>query len=115
MSNDPNWLGSVRSRNQASDFKSASAMLLREAETIYLRRLQGTPGIRNDPNRNFTTDRLSKINGLLTNISLEFGNTDFEFRSVSNGAIVQPDQISSGESEAEIGRASCRERVCYAV
>jgi len=100
MSNDPNWLRQVRSVNQASDFKAASAMLFREAETLYLRRLASTPEIRMDATRNFETDRLSKVNQLLTNISLEMGATDFEFRSLANGQTISPDQISSGESEA---------------
>lgn len=99
MSDDPEWLRNTRAMNQASDFKAASAMLFREAETIYLRRLASTPEIRMDSARNFETDRLSKINQLLTNISLEMGNSDFEFRSLADGSIVSPSEISSGESE----------------
>lgn len=100
MSNNPDWLRQTRAVNQATNFKSASAMLFREAETLYLRRLVNTPEIRMDPTRNFETDRLSKVNQLLTNISLEMGNADFEFRSLTDGQIVGPDDISSGESEA---------------
>lgn len=100
MSNSPDWLRQVRAVNQASNFKAASAMLFREAETLYLRRLASTPEIRMDQARNFETDRLSKINQLLTNISLEMGNVDFEFRSLADGQTVSPDGISSGESEA---------------
>jgi energy-coupling factor transporter ATP-binding protein EcfA2 len=100
MSNSPGWLRQTRAVNQASNFKAASAMLFREAETLYLRRLASTPEIRLDPTRNFETDRLSKINRLLTNISLGMGNADFEFRSLVDGKMVSPDQISSGESEA---------------
>lgn len=100
MSNNPDWLRQSRAVNQSSNFKAASAMLLREAETLYLRRLASTPEIRNDLTRNFETDRLSKINRLLTNVSLEMGNTDFEFRSLVDGQVVSPDHISSGESEA---------------
>lgn len=100
MSNDPDWLRYTRAVNQASNFKAASAMLFREAETLYLRRLANTPEIRADLTRNFQTDRLSKINQLLTNISLEMGNTDYEFRSLADGQIIDPEHISSGESEA---------------
>ncbi|ELY3085776.1 AAA family ATPase [Klebsiella aerogenes] len=100
MSNNSEWLRHTRAVNQASDFKAASAMLFREAETLYLRRLANTPEIRTDLTRNFQTDRLSKINQLLTNISLEMGNTDYEFRSLVDGQIIDPAQISSGESEA---------------
>lgn len=100
MSDNPEWLRQTRAVNQASDFKAASAMLFREAETLYLRRLARTPEIRLDPTRSFETDRLRKINNLLTNISLEVGNTDFEFRSLLNGETIPPQNISSGESEA---------------
>ncbi len=99
ISNDPNWLRVTRSVNQANSFKSASAVLFREAETLYLRRLSSTPSIRTDLSRNFQTDRISKINRLLTNISLEIGNSDFEFRSISDGSVIPADNISSGESE----------------
>ena len=100
MTNNPSWLRESRAVNQAGNFKAASAVLFREAETLYLRRLAMTPEIRMDTTRNFETDRLSKINQLLTNISLEMGITDFEFRSLADGQIVSPEQISSGESEA---------------
>lgn len=100
MSLSSEWLRSVRSVNQADNFKAASAMLFREAETLYLRRLAKTPEIRMDPARNFEADRLSKVNQLLSNISLEMGNADFEFRSLADGEIIDPHKISSGESEA---------------
>lgn len=100
MSSFPDWLRQSRAVNQADNFKSASAMLFREAETLYLRRLANTPAIRMDPTRSFETDRLSKVNQLLTNISLVMGNADFEFRSLADGQTVSPDNISSGESEA---------------
>ncbi|MBO9716385.1 MAG: hypothetical protein J7507_06145, partial [Pseudoxanthomonas sp.] len=62
MSSNPEWLRHTRSVNQATNFKEASAMLFREAETLYLRRLASTPKIRMDPARNFEADRLSKVN-----------------------------------------------------
>lgn len=100
MSNIPNYLSQTRSVNQAASFKAASALLLREAESIYLRRLEATPEIRADMSRTFAAERIDKINRLLTNISLGVSNTDFEFRSLSTGEVVTPDDISSGESEA---------------
>jgi len=100
MSNNPEWLRRTRAANQDGNFKAASATLFRDAETLYLRRLANTPEIRMDPTRNFETDRLSKINKLLTNISLDIGNADLEFRSLFDGEVISPDKISSGESEA---------------
>lgn len=100
MSQSSNWLRNARATNQAENFKAASAMLFREAETLYLRRLANNRKIRMDLTRSFETDRLNKVNRLLANISLEMGASDFEFRSVSDSKIITPDQISSGESEA---------------
>ena len=100
MTNNPDWLRQTRATNQANNFKAASATLFREAETLYLRRLASTPAIRMDTTRNFEADRLSKVNRLLTNISLEMGGVDFEFRSLTDGQTISPESISSGESEA---------------
>lgn len=99
MERNPGWLSDVRRVNQAENFKAASANLLREIETAYLRRLQDSRELRHDLDRNFRTDRLDKINRLLTNVSIEQEKSEFVFRS-SGGELVQPDQISSGESEA---------------
>jgi energy-coupling factor transporter ATP-binding protein EcfA2 len=96
---NPQWLRDVRRVNQAENFKAASANLLREIETIYLRRLQDVPHIRADSQRNFRNDRLDSINRLLLNLTIEQERSDFVFRS-SAGETVPPDQVSSGESEA---------------
>ncbi len=99
MERSPSWLSDVRRVNQAENFKAASANLLREIETAYLRRLQDSRELRQDLDRNFRTDRLDRINRLLANVSIEQEKSEFVFRS-SAGELVQPDQISSGESEA---------------
>lgn len=99
MERDKNWLRNVRGKNQAENFKAVSAYLLRNVEITYLRRLQDTPSLRNDPERNFRADRLDKINRLLSNISIEQVRAEFVLRNIS-GTEIQPDQISSGESEA---------------
>jgi predicted ATPase len=96
---DPQWLRNVRRKNQAENFKAASAYFLRDVELAYLRRLQNTPELRNDPERNFKTDRLEKINRLLSNISLDLEGASFVFKTFS-GQQIPPDEISSGESEA---------------
>ncbi len=100
MSNNPEWLRNSRLGNQADNFKAASAVLLRETETIYLRKLQADPEIRQDLSRTFVVDRLEKINRLLTNIVLVVGTNDLEFRTISDNELVAPEKISSGESEA---------------
>lgn len=99
MESSPTWLPQVRRKNQAENFKAASANLLRDIETAYLRRLQDTPSIRDDSARNFRADSLDKINRLLSNVSIVQQGSDFVFND-SDGQVVPPDQISSGESEA---------------
>jgi predicted ATPase len=99
MEQNKDWLRGNRAKNQSENFKAASAHLLRELELAYLRRLEATAVLRSDPERTFRGDRLDKINRLLSNISINQEAADLVFRS-SSGAIVQPDQISSGESEA---------------
>ena len=85
MEQNKDWLRSVRSKNQADNFKAASANLLREIELAYLRRLQQSPHIRTDLDRNFETDRLDQINQLFPNISIEQDRSSYIFRS-SSGA-----------------------------
>lgn len=99
LERDPRWLRHARRKNQAENFKAASAYFLRDVELAYLRRLQNTPELRNDPDRNFRTDRLEKINRLLSNISLDLEGASFVFKALS-GEQIPPDEISSGESEA---------------
>lgn len=99
MEQHDSWLAQVRRKNQADNFKAASAQLLRDVETAYLRKLQDLPEIRLDPTRTFYADRLERINRLLPNIRIEQEKSDFVFRSLSGGKI-EPDQISSGESES---------------
>ncbi|MCG3740684.1 ATP-binding protein [Vibrio cincinnatiensis] len=99
MESSPGWLEEVRRRNQAENFKAASANLLREVETAYLRKMQDTPEIRQDQSKNFRVERLDKINRLLANLIICQEGSDFVFRN-NDGDTIEPDQISSGESEA---------------
>lgn len=99
MERNPRWIHDTRRRNQAENFKAASANRLRDIETAYLRKLQDTPNIRTDPDRNFHVDCLDKINRLLTNITIIQHGSEFSFEGTA-GDVVEADQISSGESEA---------------
>lgn len=99
MEQDTNYLRSSRLRNQAENFKAASASLLREVEIIYLRRLQDDQDLRSDASKNFRSDRLDKINSLLSNITIDQDKSNFIFKSHNNETI-PPEEISSGESEA---------------
>lgn len=92
---DANWLSSSRNRNQVSNFKAASAVLLRDLELTWLRRLQYETGPRP---RLFADEVLSKLNNLLANVQLTQDGPNFVFR-LPSGKPIQADQLSSGESE----------------
>jgi AAA ATPase domain len=92
------WLDNVRTQNQASEFKSVSASYLHKLELLYLRRMESSPELRHS-DRNFKNDQLDKINRLLSNLILIQEGSDFVFRTHSEER-VEPNQISSGESEA---------------
>lgn len=95
IANNPTWATHTRRSNQASGFKFMSHLYLRNAESAYLRKLQNVDA----RGRSFQTDCLDPISRLLNNVSIEQGDPDFVFRS-TNGDLVDPEQLSSGESEA---------------
>lgn len=93
-SNDAGWERTVRRANQAHSFKSMSHLALRNAERIYLMGLEGTDA----REKSFDRDCLDPISRMLNNISITRNAMDFEF-SNSTGAIVNAEELSSGESE----------------
>ncbi len=94
-STNAEWASSVRRNNQASSFKQMSHLHLREAEFKFLRGLENCDA----RGRTFEAECLEPISRLLSNVSIERSETDYQFRS-SNGELVKPEQLSSGESEA---------------
>ncbi|BBF81263.1 AAA family ATPase [Asticcacaulis excentricus] len=103
MAANPSWLSNVRHRNQDNNFKSASAHLFNQLETAFLRKMETDSEIRGDFSKTFVTVHLDKINGLLTNIVIERSTkpgTLFEFKNYDGTASIEPENISSGESEA---------------
>jgi energy-coupling factor transporter ATP-binding protein EcfA2 len=94
MVGNPDWAINVRRANQSPQFKAMSHVYLRNAESAYLRQLQNIDA----RGRSFQLECLDPISRLLANVSVEQGDPDFMFRS-SSGALVKPDDLSSGESE----------------
>jgi energy-coupling factor transporter ATP-binding protein EcfA2 len=92
-----NWLQDTRLKNQATNFKTASATLLRELQQKFLLRMETDHLLRLDVTRTFQTDQLSKINRMLSNIQVRQGS-EFDFIAAT-GEVVRPEEISSGESE----------------
>jgi len=95
IQNSRGWLEGQRRKNQAANFRAASNKFLRDVEITYLRKLQNSDA----RDKNFQLDVLDRINRLLVNVAIEQDQADFIFRS-NDGAVIEPDNISSGESEA---------------
>lgn len=94
-STHPQWASNVRRNNQAPNFKQMSHLHLREAEFKFLRALENSDA----RGKTFQSECLEPISRLLSNVSIERSESDYQFRS-SNGELVKPEQLSSGESEA---------------
>lgn len=62
--------------------------------------MQNDPNLRADVSKTFTSDRVSKINSLFNNIYMKEVSSSFEFYTLIDDLKLEPDQISSGESEA---------------
>jgi ABC-type multidrug transport system ATPase subunit len=97
---DKNWESNSRLRNQADSFKKTSASKLRELAMLFSVKVENDPSLRAQLSKTFVTEKLNKINSLLSNIYLErHGAQEFRFMT-NHGDQVPPDAISSGESEA---------------
>ena len=98
--NDKNFESHSRLRNQADSFKKTSAIKLRELAMLFSVNVENDLTLRSQLDKTFVTEKLEKINSLLSNIYLERHGAQ-EFRFITNsGDEVPPDAISSGESEA---------------
>lgn len=92
------WLADTRRHNQAQQFRQQSAAQFRRLELLFLREIERSPTIRADPTVVF--DRIvERINGLLDRVRIERGDPSFKLFDRKSNAPVQPQDISSGESE----------------
>jgi energy-coupling factor transporter ATP-binding protein EcfA2 len=97
-SNNPNWMPEVRRRNRFEQFRQSSVAEFRNLETLVLRSIEMNSDVRAS---NFTFDtELERINSVLERITLKrSASSGFEIFRRSNGSSVQPNELSSGESE----------------
>ena len=92
------WSRDVKRTNQWSQYKNYSVAQYRRLETLSLREIESNPEIRAS-NITFETT-IEKINKLLTNIKIvRTVKGDFELFTKLNDSKIEPDKISSGESE----------------
>jgi energy-coupling factor transporter ATP-binding protein EcfA2 len=92
------WLADTRRQNQAQQFRQQSAAQFRRLELLFLRELESTPAIRSDPSVVFD-QIVSRVNGLLDRVRIERGDPSFKLFDRTSNSPVQPNDISSGESE----------------
>jgi len=96
---DKGWEDRTRLQNQAEGFKKISALKLRELAMLFWSKLDQDPKLRAEYEKTFASEKLAKINGMLSNVSLEL-HEGLEFRFVTNNdEIITAESISSGESE----------------
>ena len=98
VANDVNWLANSRRYNQASQFREQSAALFRRLETFILRDIEKKPNLRADPKVTFDTT-VGRINSLLERVRIQRSDPAFQIVELRSENTVQPQQISSGESE----------------
>jgi predicted ATPase len=92
------WLGDSRRKNQVENFRQQSAAQFRRLELLFLRTLEATPALRSDPTINFDVV-LTTLNELLDRVRLERGDPSFRLMDRATNQPVEPDALSSGESE----------------
>jgi predicted ATPase len=93
------WIEESRMKNQATNFKQASANRLRDLAWRFGLRVQTDVELRKATEKTFNTEILSKINGMLANIAVEVDSDQgITFRTL-DGSVVDSESISSGESE----------------
>jgi predicted ATPase len=93
------WSRDVKRTNQWSQYKNYSVAQYRRLETLSLREIESNLEIRANHTITFGTT-IEKINKLLTNIKIvRTVRGDFELFTKLNDSKIEPDKISSGESE----------------
>jgi len=94
----PQWLPNQLRKNQFVQFKQQTVLQFRKLELLSLREIEQNPDIRNDHTYTFQSI-VDSINTLLDNIEIRREDSDFNIYSKSDSAGIEPDSISSGESE----------------
>jgi energy-coupling factor transporter ATP-binding protein EcfA2 len=99
ITGDPNWLTTVRRRNQSENFRQQSATLFRRLELLILREIEREHTLPDYRPRTFD-EVLAPLNGLLERVRLERDvGKAFEIRDRDNENTTVPADLSSGESE----------------
>jgi ABC-type multidrug transport system ATPase subunit len=98
LSTNDSWLADTRRQNQAGQFRQQSAAQFRRLELLTLREIEQTPTLRLDPSVTFD-QTVQRINTLLDRVYVTRADPAFRINDRGTDARVQPQDISSGESE----------------
>lgn len=97
-SSNPNWLPHNLRKNQFTQFKQQTVLQFRKLELLSLREIEQNSDLRNDHTYTFQSI-VDAINTLLDNIEIRREGSDFNIYNRTDNAGIEPDAISSGESE----------------
>ena len=96
--NDPNWLRRELCKNQFTQFKQQTVIQYRALELLSLKAIEQNLELRSDHSHTFQSI-VDTINTLLDNIEIRREGSDFTIYNKTDNANIEPDAISSGESE----------------
>jgi len=97
IANSQGWLEQTRRQNRFEQFRQQSAVQFKTLEVLVLREIEKDKTKRND--HGYTFDLIiEELNKLLPAVKLVRSDRGFSINS-KTGAVIQEDQISSGESE----------------
>ena len=97
-SSNPHWLSTQLRKNQFTQFKQQTVLQFRTLELLSLREIEQNSDMRNDHAYTFQSI-VDAINTLLDNIEIRREGSDFNIYNRADNAGIEPDAISSGESE----------------
>lgn len=93
-----NWINDSRRVNRFEQFRQQSVAQFRKLEILSLREIEKNKALRQDLNHTFDSI-VTRINALLGNVEIRRADAGFKLYSKENGGELNPDIISSGESE----------------
>jgi predicted ATPase len=94
ISQNPDWLRVTRRTNQFEHFKQQTMVLYRKLEMVVLRSIEINRAAKEDFN-----SVVAQINSLLDNVKLVRDTETFSIQNKEDGAKIEAQNISSGESE----------------
>ncbi|MBD3897190.1 AAA family ATPase [Halomonas sp. ML-15] len=97
-SSSPRWLSNQLRKNQFTQFKQQTVLQFRKLELLSLREIEQNSDLRNDHTYTFQSI-VNAINTLLDNIEIRREGSDFNIYNRADNTGIEPDAISSGESE----------------